>query len=407
MLKTTSHFNGILNLSTRHLFILGALIRLMPAAFTAHPTDIVSWMTIGSSIFHGQNPYALSSFGLVYPPLWGFVCGIVYASFAATQSPFVFNFLIKLPIVLADLTLAKYIRKFVLERTKNEKTSKEAMILYLFNPVTIILSGIWGMFDSIPVFLTLLSTIFLFKRQYVRSSLFLGIAIAFKGFYPAMLLPMFLYLVKNEVKIRGLIKYLVLSVIVPFIVSAPFLAADATAFVNMTVIHFEHRQLSNLTYWFAIRLAFSQNQDLVSFVAFASFATLFSMAYLYLMKQAKLNMVMLSISQIILAFFLTSPTVNEQYLVWLLVPLIVYATIEDHRIKLFLYALTVIDTIFILANTGPGFLTPLNLSFGPFQDLWSITPILVICAILFSVVSLANFRKIIKRNSPIVNEMEQ
>lgn len=405
--KTFSRFNGILNISATHLLILGAAIRLLPAAFTAHPTDIISWMTVGSSIFHGQNPYALSSFGLVYPPLWGLICGVAYASFVITQSFFVFNFFIKLPIILADLALAEYIRKFVLSKTGKERKSKEAMILFLFNPVAIILSGIWGMFDSIPVFLVLLSTIFLYRRQYVRSSLIFGIAIAFKGFYPAMLLPLFLYLVKDELKVRGLLQYLALSVIVPFVVSAPFLVANATSFFNMTVIHLEQRQLSNLTYWFAIRLTFFQNQNLASFVSFVLFAILFPLAYIYLLKQAKLKIVTLSISQVILAFFLTSPTVNEQYLVWLLVPFVLYATIEGQRVKLFLYALTAIDTVFILANTGPGFLSPLNLDFGPLQDLWSITPVLVFCGTLFSVVSLLTFRKIIKHSSPIVNEMEQ
>ena len=151
---------------TEKLLILGLIIRLIPAAFTAHPTDIESWKTVGAAIYSGQNPYALPAFGLVYPPLWGFICGLAYATYVATQSSLVFNFTIKLPIILADLALAMTLRDFVFGETGNKEAARKAMILYLFNPMTIILSGIWGMFDSIPVFLVLLSTILLFNKQY-------------------------------------------------------------------------------------------------------------------------------------------------------------------------------------------------------------------------------------------------
>lgn len=399
--NTTNIFNTI-----NKLLILGLIIRLVPAAFTAHPSDIESWRTIGFTLYTGQNPYVIESFGLVYPPLWGFICGIAYATYVATQNFLVFNFTIKLPIILADLGIATYLRKFVFARTGNEKKAKQAMILYLFNPVTIILSGIWGMFDSIPVFLLLLSSLFLFKKHYFRSSFVFGIAIAFKGFYPAMLLPLFLYIIKNEEKIREVLKYLIMSILVPLIVSIPFLVDDTSSFFNMTILHFEQRQLSNLTYWFPIRLVFSQNQNLVSFVAFVSFVILFLIAYFFMLKKVRPKNILLNMSQIVLIFFLTSPTVNEQYFVWLLMPLIIYTTIKDPRMEKFLYILTGIVTVFILSNAGPHLLSPLHFSLGPIQDLWSITPILVVCAILFSVLSLITFQKIIKYKGPIVKEME-
>lgn len=410
VLGSHTNYGKTVNLfsSVNTLLILGLIVRLLPAAFTAHPLDIESWKTVGAAIYSGQNPYALPAFGLVYPPLWGFICGMAYAIYASTQSALVFNFVIKLPIILADLALATNIRKFVSARTGNEKAAKEGMVLYLFNPVAIILSGIWGMFDSIPVFLVLLSAIFLFNRQYVKSSVVLGIAIAFKGFYPAMLLPFFVYVVsKAEGEIREAFKYLVISVLVPFIISAPFLIADAASFVNMTVIHFEQRQLSNLTYWFPIRLAFSQNQNLVSFMAFMSFVVFFPLAYIYLLKRSNPKMLMLSMSQIILVFFLTSPTVNEQYLLWLLMPMIIQVTLGSKKLKKFLYALTGITAVFILANTGPLFLSPLIEEFGLIQQLWPITSIMLICTLLFIIVSILTLRKTIKEDTSKNEQMRE
>jgi Gpi18-like mannosyltransferase len=398
----------IFSYSSGKFLLLGALIRILPAAFTAHPTDIVSWMTIGSAVFHGQNPYALQSFGLVYPPLWGFLCGIAYGSFELTQNPFVFNFVIKLPIILADLLLAKHLGNFVLERTKDERKAKQAMMLYLFNPMTIILSGIWGMFDAIPVFLVLLSTVLLLKRQYFKSSIAFGVAIAFKGFYPAMLLPLFVYTIdKNEGRTPKAIVFSVVALLVPFVISLPYLITDAQSFLNMTLLHFGQRQLSNLTYWFALRLAFWQYQDLISIIALTVFLVSFSLVYLYLLKKSDRKSLMLLIVQIILSFFLFSPTVNEQYVVWLLVPLIIVVSIGNQKLGVFLHGISVVTLVFILANTGPGFLAPLNFDLGPIQTLWSITPILVVCGLLFSVISILAFRKTIKGDEIMIGEMSR
>ena len=384
--------------SVTTILILGLIVRLLPAAFTAHPLDIESWKAVGAAIYSGQNPYALPAFGLVYPPLWGFICGMAYAIYASTQSALMFNFVIKLPIILADLALAITIKNFVLAKTANEKKAKEALALYLFNPMTIILSGIWGMFDAIPVFLVLLSTILLLKTQYLKSSIVFGFAIAFKGFYPAMLLPLFSYIIiRVQGKIREGIKYLALSAIVPFAISMPFLIADASAFFDMTTLHFAQRPLSNLTYWYPVHLVLPQYQNLLSNLGFTSFIVLFSVSYIYLAKLADLKTITLSMTQIILAFFLTSPTVNEQYITWLLMPMILYVTIEQQSLKKLLYVLTGIVTVFTLANTGPSFFSPLHLDLDQIHGLWPLTLIMVVCSVFFVLVSLLVLQKTIKQ----------
>lgn len=101
-------------------------------------------------------------------------------------------------------------------------------------------------------------------------------------------------------------------------------------------------------------------------------------------------------TQIVFVFFLTSPTVNEQYFVWLLMPMILCVAIENQGLKKSLYALTGIVTVFTLANTGPLFLSPLSLDLGPIQNIWSIAPIMVVCALLFAVFSLFTLHKTLK-----------
>lgn len=47
--------------------------------------------------------------------------------------------------------------------------------------------------------------------------------------------------------------------------------------------------------------------------------------------------------------------VNERFLVWGLAPLALFAWLYDPRAKLFFYALSLIDLVFISLNPGPHF----------------------------------------------------
>lgn len=367
---------------------------MIPAAFTAQPADMQSWKTIGAAIYSGQNPYTLPAYGLVYPPLWGFICSIAYAIFTQTQNPFVFNLTIKLPIIAADIAIAGTIETIILSKTKDQKIARGAMILYLFNPVAIILSSLWGMFDSIPVFLVLLSMLFLTRKQYAKSSLALGVGIAFKGLYPALLVPLFLYIVaKTEVEKRQPLKYLALSAVVPVVTSIPFIMADAIAYVSRTIHHYVERHLSNLTYWLAVRLVLPQNQDIVSTISFVTFVVAFPTVYIYILRKADAGMTAKTMTQVILAFFLVSTTVNEQYVIWLLPPMIIYTMTIKQKTKIFVYAITTIATIYAIANNGTSFLTPVSPQIIQIQHL---LPVMIVCSILFPAVSAIALRETMK-----------
>jgi integral membrane sensor domain MASE1 len=98
---------------------------------------------------------------------------------------------------------------------------------------------------------------------------------------------------------------------------------------------------------------------------------------------------------VILAFYLTSPTVNEQYIVWLLPPMIIYAATEKPKMKTYLYALTAIVTIYLMANTGTAFFQPISSQLGQYQHLW---PVMVICSLLFPAFSAITLLKTMKEN---------
>jgi Gpi18-like mannosyltransferase len=86
---------------------------------------------------------------------------------------------VKLPGIIADLLIGYLIYKFLKERN-----NKHAILLtgvWLFNPVTWYNSSIWGQTDPVVNLLGLASVIFLFKKDLVKSLVFLTLSILFKG----------------------------------------------------------------------------------------------------------------------------------------------------------------------------------------------------------------------------------
>jgi len=73
--------------------------------------------------------------------------------------------LLKLPAILADLGLSFVIYKLLSKFTKDRKKAMIGMCFYLFNPVTIFLSGVWGQTDSLIAFFALLSFILLVAKK--------------------------------------------------------------------------------------------------------------------------------------------------------------------------------------------------------------------------------------------------
>jgi hypothetical protein len=196
------------------------------------------------------------------------------------------------------------------------------------------------------------------------------------------------------------------SAVVPLVISMPFLIADASSFFGMTIFHFAHRPLSNLTYWYPIHLAFTQNQSLLSTFSLLFFIVLFPAAYFCLLKRTDLHLIVVTMLQVVLAFFLTSPTVNEQYIVWLLMPMIIYVIIANYELMKLLHVLTGVVTVFTLANTGPLFLSPLGVEFGSIQRLWPIVPVMVVCSLLFTSFSIIALQKTIKDDSSTLKRIK-
>jgi len=215
--------------------VLGAGIRFLLAPLTEQRWDMYVWRLHQVFVYaYHANPFwpqpqfqnIPGVFYWAYPPFWLFTLLVVYPFYMVVsptlypssperlwetwqkppfqQSPNMFesywsftpprvnvnlpvlDLIIKTPIILADVFIAITLYKMIESSSKEKATY--AYYAWLFNPYTIFISSVWGVFDAIPSLFTLLSLRELLNKKYTKSSLLLGIAILFK-LYPIILIP--------------------------------------------------------------------------------------------------------------------------------------------------------------------------------------------------------------------------
>ncbi len=184
------------------LLVAGISVREIFAPFTGHPYDFELWVRLGYYVSKGLDPYVQRppvpnlSFPVSdnptwpgYPPLWPLFLALIYKLYAATgiQNRFFYYFLIKQPMIAADVIDAWLIFKLVRTHAGYDKGLK-AFAFWLLCPYTILISSIWGMFDQIALLFVLLS-IFVISNPW-KSSFLEALAIALK-LIPAIYLPLF------------------------------------------------------------------------------------------------------------------------------------------------------------------------------------------------------------------------
>jgi hypothetical protein len=177
------------------LLVLGLLIREAFSFWTGHPFDFELWVRLGYAMNHGGDPYGAlppvpglsfanifsndNSSTVAYLPFWPLLTGLLYAvySMIGLNDRFVYYFLLKQPVIFGDVALAYLLYSYISPR-KPGPCGTWAAMFWLFSPFTVILSGIWGMFDSIAICFMIVSASSIGR---VRSALWAGLAVFAKS----------------------------------------------------------------------------------------------------------------------------------------------------------------------------------------------------------------------------------
>lgn len=123
-------------------------------------------------------------------------------------------FLLKLPAILADLGISGFIYLLVFKITQNRVRSLFAMAFYLFNPVSVMLSSVWGQTDSLIALLALMAFVLLQNKNFILSLPLYFISIYIKPNW-IYLLPFFIFLV---FLVKPKIKHVAMGVFLAFLI---------------------------------------------------------------------------------------------------------------------------------------------------------------------------------------------
>jgi hypothetical protein len=105
------------------------------------------------------SPSSESTIG--YLPFWPVLLGGIYDlySLVGMNNQYVYYFLLKQPMIVGDVLLGYTVLRYV--RANRPEAKNTVLALWLLSPYTIIISSVWGMFDSlamVPVVAALLTS---------------------------------------------------------------------------------------------------------------------------------------------------------------------------------------------------------------------------------------------------------
>jgi hypothetical protein len=145
------------------------------------------------------------------PKLDSLIFGAPYQFTSLVNDPSLFRtlFLVKVPFLAFDVATA-----FLLLKTAHERASL-VFKFWMVNPIVIFASYVWGGYDIVPTFFTLLALYFGQEKRTVRSYLALGVAGALK-LYAFLLLPVLILVFPNRIRTQLM---LLLTALVPYLAS--------------------------------------------------------------------------------------------------------------------------------------------------------------------------------------------
>jgi hypothetical protein len=191
------------------------LVRLLPIlAADREVADVLRYQKAARHVLDvSWNPY-LAPRLYPYPPLWIWVeAGSEWLARATGAS---FAVLVKLPVMLADLGI------ILACWASASRSAQRASWLFALHPVSILVTGFHGQFDSVMLFFVLLSLRFHQSGRLDASALSLSAAIATKS-VPVLLLP---FLILSLGAARA-VRFVLLAVVpvalllLPYAIAAP------------------------------------------------------------------------------------------------------------------------------------------------------------------------------------------
>lgn len=358
-------------MKVRTLLLLGILVREVFSFWTGHPFDFEIWVRTGYWVVRGFSPYAplpyapgvsfANDFGngsnaaIGYLPFWPLLLGAIYELYSGVGfgDRFVYYFLLKQPIIFADVLLAFLLFAYV--RRQNPELAPKVMALWLFSPITIIISSIWGTFDSMAMSLVLLA---LLAPAGGARSAWSGLATFVKSIPVIYILPLSYSREKRWANFALALGIPVLSsVVIVYLAGWPVTGLHYTVLSTLeNTLHVYGFPLSLWGTWvFLNSLNVVPNSLFYSVINWGAYLWIPAVVVASLAARSWFGSdsdrgVVQSLLVITLTFLLVRGQVNEQYSIYLLALLLVDASLwNPERMRLF-YVVSAVVLAAIVTN---------------------------------------------------------
>jgi len=430
------------------LVAVGLLARLLLSFWTGSPYDFEVFIRVGYFVANGTSP-TLSRYpfvpglgqpiypyvlGLGYLPAWGLCLALAFKVYGIFPfSPYFYYFLIKLLPILADLATAYVIYLLIVNSRGSVEKAEKASLIFFLCPFVVFMSSVWGMFDSIPIFFTLLSLLLILSDKTRWSAISLGFGIYFKVM-PIIYLPIQLFFVSRKKGLKETITYLLIALAVPFLLTLIPLVfyrwpVSETA---VTVLSQTSKAGEGLSYWNIGSLLKEALPNMITQESLNSFFAFPLIRYLWILglmsgyllyyeyqrnvtrNQAEnLDLLLKGFSITTIGFLLTRTFIPEQFVLYLLSTIVM---LSSKSIQTYFKHVWIITLAFVFANVYPfAFAYLVNMNFWTvFNYLATTQPFSTlryamrfIIAVLFDYILLRLILRMVRNDEKTVPDYEE
>ncbi len=265
--------------------------------------------------------YSGKSNSFPYPVLMLYILSFLKAFFSNDAIlSFVDILILRIPILLADISILLILSRWL------KLNLRELLIYYWLNPILFYINYMHGQLDVIPTAFLMISMYFLFKKQWLYSSLFIAFSILCKtNFIIALPFLILYYLKSHNLNNRKLFYSIVISFLVIFLFHLPVI--DNYHYFNTVYNNATQGQLFNLA------LVYQNSTQLSLFIAPSALFLVFFYGITFKTFDKNLFILFMCFCFASMTIF-TSPGQGWYY--WF-IPLLVFFTIKQKSFNKLFY----------------------------------------------------------------------
>lgn len=307
------------------LLFAGLIIRLFLAILPGFKIDTDAWfawslrlLEVGLPSFYTPDVWTNYTPGFLYIL---YIWGIFREIFPLSAEGF--YYLLKIPAILADLTLG-YLIYQKLRESSSKQIATAACAFFIFNPVSLFNSAVWGQIDSFLTLFIYISIDRFSEKKYILAAFFWGLAFLIKP-QAISVLPVFgIYfaqkLIKNYRSLNSPLLMLGTSIVTILVFSLPFFLTDPIFGIFKLVAQMAQDYPGNSMFAYNLWGIFGfwiPDNTILGIISYRNWSLIFLIAFwaILFMLHLKRRLLILALTILALMSFYFLPTrVHERYL---------------------------------------------------------------------------------------------